>query len=137
VDYKKALVVEDNLDLRRLLCLAFKLEEVDTISFGSVNEALEYLEGCGSEVPGFAIIDYSLGEKTGAELIGALRSQPQSQQMKVILISGWQEAARLAKEMGADAFLRKPFDFDELFGVVRGLGAPIARAPHSRSQSHS
>jgi len=59
-----------------------------------------------------------LGERSGADLVGRIRADSRTRAMKVIMISGWQEVAPKAKEMGADGFLRKPFDFDALCGLL-------------------
>ncbi len=123
MENRKAIVVEDNLDLRTFLCAALRLEKVDAVGCADGDEALKYLEGCQPmNMPDFALVDFSLGEKTGAELIGRIRVDSRMKHMKIIMISGWQEVAPLAKEMGADGFLRKPFDFDllcNLLGVSR------------------
>jgi CheY-like chemotaxis protein len=127
--YGKALVVEDNADLRKFFCAALNLERIATVEFGSSEEALAYLVGCDrQELPNVALVDFSLGEKSGAELISKIRADSKIRDMKIVLISGWQEIAPLAKEAGADGFLRKPFDFEELCRLLNGWGLGAHRA---------
>ncbi len=121
--YRKALVVEDNLDLRTFFCRALNLEKIETVGCGSSEEALEYLFGCDSGLlPDFALIDYSLNGHSGAELIDQIRSIAKIKNIKIILTSGWRDIAPVARKVGADGFLHKPFDFDELCCLLNNWG---------------
>src|SRR5690554_282910 len=69
------------------------------------------------------ILDLNLPNMTGAELLQALRSQPQTQNLPVIVLTAMDATAQKVKTLdaGADDYMTKPFDFDELLARLRSL----------------
>jgi FixJ family two-component response regulator len=63
-------------------------------------------------------MDLMLPDMNGADLLTALASR--GLRLPALLLSGWPEARRVAEENGV-AFLRKPFDLNELLDTVAKL----------------
>jgi CheY-like chemotaxis protein/chemotaxis protein CheY-P-specific phosphatase CheC len=72
------------------------------------------------------LLDLTMPHMDGYQVLGALRDEGLS--AKVIVISGdvQEEAVRRVRELGALAFLKKPFDQDELHQLLSQLGLMAA-----------
>ena len=60
----------------------------------------------------------TLPEMSGAEFMAKLKTVPAWGKIKIVVVSGVDELKRRAREIGADGFIRKPFElstfYDEL-----------------------
>jgi two-component system alkaline phosphatase synthesis response regulator PhoP len=75
--------------------------------------------------PSLLIIDLVLGEQAGWDLLGALRGAVSTREIPVLLVSTTErllDEARAQHEVfGGDRYLVKPFNLDELLGIVNEL----------------
>jgi two-component system C4-dicarboxylate transport response regulator DctD len=112
------LVVDDDRVMREMLVEFLELAGFEACSAAGVEEALSRL----GEHPYAAVVsDVQMGPRTGYELLREILSQSKS--TRVILMSsfGGAAASRIASEAGAYAYLTKPFDPDELIGLLRSV----------------
>ena len=121
------LVIEDDHNI--LISIAFLLKnagyEVITASDGVRGwAALEDLE----PKPDLAVLDIMLPALDGYELCHRVRATPALQIMKLLILSARGLDAEVAKglQLGADAYLRKPFGTREFLQTVERL---LAREP--------
>ncbi len=121
------LVIEDDHNI--LISIAFLLKnagyEVITASDGVRGwAALEDLE----PKPDLAVLDIMLPALDGYELCRRVRATPALQIMKLLILSARGLDAEVAKglQLGADAYLRKPFGTREFLQTVERL---LAREP--------
>jgi len=127
------LLADDDSDLALLVQLGFQqagiLNPVDVVSDGQ--EAIGYLSGEGGyadreayPLPWLVMLDARLRLVTGLEVLVWLRQQPALSGIRIVMFSsiGTETDARLAQEVGADCFMVKPFEFQELVGTVKRLG---------------
>ncbi|BBH24683.1 DNA-binding response regulator [Paenibacillus baekrokdamisoli] len=107
------LVVEDDNDLNHLLCSILRKSGYVPQSAYSGTEALLYLE---KQEWNMVLLDLMLPGKTGEELLHILSQRKESIQMPVIIISakGEQQTKIAALRGGADDFITKPFDIEEV-----------------------
>jgi CheY-like chemotaxis protein len=70
--------------------------------------------------PDLILLDLGLPDIDGYEVLMRLKALPASAAVPVVVISGYAAPADIAKmlELGADGFLAKPFDLDELISVI-------------------
>ena len=82
-------------------------------------EALGYLNGHRVDA---IVTDLFMPEMDGIEVIAAVRRQ--FPDVRVIAISGRPgvDYLTIARELGVTHTLRKPFEFDELLGALKGVG---------------
>jgi carbon storage regulator CsrA len=107
---RKALVVEDNSNERRLLAgyLALSGFEVESVDDGV--KALDYL--ASHERPDAVVMDMQLPRLGGAAAVGVLRSDPRFRGLKVYAVSGMDRSALhlpVGPE-GVDHWFSKPLD---------------------------
>lgn len=74
--------------------------------------------------PDVVVLDIILPKKTGFQVCREIKMNPATKEIQVILLSSKsQEADRFwGRRQGADAYLTKPFNPDELLEVVRAVG---------------
>jgi len=114
---KKILVVDDDPDI--LDALRFMLEdsgyEVKTTEKG---EYAEYLRDTNGGLPDVIILDVLLSGKDGRLICQKLKSQEETKRIPIIMISAHPNAKQSVTAVGADDFIAKPFDMDELLAKI-------------------
>ncbi len=114
---KKILVVDDDPDI--LDALRFLLEdagyEVKTTEKG---EYAENLHDTNGGLPDVIILDVLLSGKDGRLICQKLKSQEDTKLIPIIMISAHPNAKQSVKAVGADDFIAKPFDMDELLARI-------------------
>ncbi len=73
--------------------------------------------------PDLLILDLMLPGKSGLEVLTELRADPALADAPVLVVSAWSHLDRDAVAAGADRFLVKPFEPDELEAAVAELVA--------------
>ena len=134
------LYVEDDAEHRELLRAAAKKCQAKfalAMAHG-LYDAIDYLGGQAKyadrlhyPLPNFALVDYSLGSFKGTELVRWIRKQGKLSSLPVVMFSGHTEVAQMAEcyAAGADYYIRKPFQFEDLLKIVRGLEASLEQNP--------
>lgn len=115
---RSIVLVDDETDMFPLFNIKFKKEikknEIKFIFFSSAQDALTFIKGTPPDKFQYIISDINMPNMDGLELLREIKDRDQHQ--KVYMISGQQslEAKKEAKELGADGFLKKPINFQEL-----------------------
>ena len=116
------LIVEDDPSLRLLCRVNLELERHRVLEAETLAQAIELVRREPIDV---VLLDMHVGEDDGFELLPHLReSRPAA---RVCLLSGTSETDPEHRE-GVHAFIRKPFELEELTGTIRRL---LARTPAS------
>jgi signal transduction histidine kinase len=112
----RILVVDDNPHLREYLSDLLRSQYHVTIA----GDGLEALEAIRVETPDIVLSDVMMPRMTGIELVAALRQDPDTVNLPVILLSARAggEAAFEGLDAGSDDYLTKPFTKEELFARV-------------------
>ncbi|GCE15150.1 response regulator [Tengunoibacter tsumagoiensis] len=69
--------------------------------------------------PAVLIQDIWMGGVDGRDICKALRQQEKTKELPIILISANRDVRQIAQEVGANDFLVKPFDIDNLLNKVQ------------------
>jgi carbon storage regulator CsrA len=121
---RKALVVEDNSNERRLLAGYLSLSgfEVDSVDDGV--KALDYL--VSHDRPDAIVMDMQLPRLGGAAAIGVLRSDPRFRGLKVYAVSGMDrgELRIPVGPEGVDYWFSKPLDPQQLVERINAESRP-------------
>ena len=129
---KQILLVEDSVTMQKVVQIAFAREDYEIRSATSADEALSRLKEAR---PDIVVADAGLTGKSGYDLAAAVKAEPTTKDVPVLLLTGnfnpYDEAR--GQRSGVDAFLVKPFDtqsvIDKVNGLVRGRPAAGAAAP--------
>jgi PAS domain S-box-containing protein len=114
----RVLIADDNADMREYLS---NLLRTSGYEVSDVGDGLMALEAIHSQVPDLVISDVMMPGLDGLELLTALRSDPRTAALPVLLLSAraGQEASIEGLLAGADDYLVKPFAAAELLARVR------------------
>ena len=112
---KKILVVDDEPDILEFLEVILE-EEGYAVLTSDKGEFLEQLHNGG--LPDLILVDVLLSGKDGREIVKHLKSQEETKPIPVIMFSAHPSAERTAREAGAEDFVAKPFEIDELLAKV-------------------
>jgi two-component system, OmpR family, KDP operon response regulator KdpE len=113
--HPRVMVVEDEVEIRRFICMALEREGFEVFAVGSVERGL--IEA-STRRPDLVVLDLGLPDGDGVELIRRLRTWSV---MPVIVLSARsdEEDKVQALDAGADDYLIKPFGVAELLARVR------------------
>ncbi len=116
VSHRPVLIVEDDADLREMMAQLLTLEGFHAATVANGQEALEYLQDHRTK-PDVILLDLMMPVMDGWEFRRKQQADPAVADVPVIALSAL-DLARTA-EVPADAFLKKPLDFDRLLQLVR------------------
>jgi CheY-like chemotaxis protein len=118
--YGSVLVVDDEPQVAWVLRFSLEHEGYRTYTASNGVEALEELQ---KHHPMLMVLDLMMPEMDGWGVLQELIKLPVEQRPRVVIVSaltGPDDKAK-ATALGADAFVPKPFDVEELIGVLGGL----------------
>jgi DNA-binding response OmpR family regulator len=111
----KILVVDDEPDILEFLLVILE-EEGYAVVTTDKGEYVEALRNGG--LPDLILLDVLLSGKDGREIVKQLKSQEKTKHIPVIMFSAHPSAEKTAREAGADDFIAKPFEIDQLLVKV-------------------
>ncbi len=114
---KKVLVVDDDPDILDALQMTLE-DEGYAVTATEKGEYAESLRNMHGNLPDLIILDVLLSGKDGRIICKKLKGEQETGHIPVIMISAHPNAKQSVKEVGADDFLAKPFDVDELLALV-------------------
>ena len=119
-----ALIIDDDDTLRTRVCRAFQLRGWEAHGADTVAAALRMAQEHGPEL---AIVDLRLPGESGLDIVRTLRTLDAT--MSIIMLTGYGSIATAleAVKCGADHYLTKPVDVDQILSAYEALcGAPPA-----------
>ncbi|RJP54032.1 MAG: response regulator [Anaerolineaceae bacterium] len=115
---QKILIVEDDIDVAEMVTAYFRAQgyEVLTVNWGE-----DGVRACQANHPDLAILDIRLPDIDGYEVARRLRSDRRTSDVPIIFLTEKRERADKLQglELGADDYITKPFDIQELRLRVR------------------
>jgi DNA-binding response OmpR family regulator len=115
---QKILIVEDDIDVAEMVTAYFRAQGYDVMT---VNWGEDGVRACQTNHPDLAILDIRLPDIDGYEVARRLRSDRRTADVPIIFLTEKRERADKLQglELGADDYITKPFDIQELRLRVR------------------
>ncbi|CAN1212202.1 response regulator [Tumidithrix helvetica PCC 7403] len=116
----KVLVVEDSVAQREMIADLLKDSGLSVTGASDGVEALEQIKG---SCPDLVVMDIVMPRMNGYELCRRLKTDPKTEQVPVVMCStkGEEFDRYWGMRQGADAYISKPFQPQELVGTVKQL----------------
>lgn len=117
---KTILIADDDSDTVSLIMKALQPLGYEMIGAGSGQEALEKVEQCR---PDLLLLDVLMPQGHGFAVCKSLRDRPEFAQMKILFLTSKAYPAdrEQALLLGADGFINKPFNIEDLQKTVAAL----------------
>jgi twitching motility two-component system response regulator PilH len=118
---KTVLIVEDSPTIMEIECSILQLAGFETLC---AVDGIEGIQKAHGEKPDLILLDIKLPDMDGYQVCRLLKSEPDTKSIPVIMAT----ASEIEKkdefwglEVGADAYLIKPFEPEELISEVKKL----------------
>lgn len=111
------LVVDDNLDAAEVLALLIETEGFTASVARNLATAREALQ---THRPSIVLLDLNLPDGNGMALLSEVKADARTAGVQVVVLSGMldDKVMTQARELGACAFLVKPFEHEQLSQVL-------------------
>jgi two-component system, chemotaxis family, chemotaxis protein CheY len=117
----RILIVEDSPTMRQLLVFALRrLKEVEIVE---AQDGMDGLRRVSNDHFDLALIDINMPVMDGLKLISLIRGDDSLKEIPIVVITteGANEDRRRALELGANEYLCKPIQANQVLTVVKGL----------------
>lgn len=118
---KKILLVDDNPHILEAIELILSTESYEVFTLTKVDTIVEDVTKIK---PAVILLDLLLSGKNGKEVAKELKKTETTANIPIVIISAHPSAQKAALQVGADAFLAKPFDIVDLLALVEKYSAP-------------
>jgi DNA-binding response OmpR family regulator len=117
--YKSILVIEDNHAIMDVITLILQSESYKVTGLGKGADILTKIDEIK---PDLLILDIMLPDGDGREFLKTIRTNPQTENLPVLMISAKYTAQNVQHgEFLPNGFLPKPFDIDDLLNQIEGI----------------
>ena len=115
---RRVLVVDDDPEIVTFLATLLELEGIDSTVATSAAAAMEKLE---HGLPNLVLLDIAMPDRDGLDLCRALKKDPRTRNVPVFVVSArpGKDVVERALAAGAEEFIRKPFENQELISRIR------------------
>ena len=113
---KKILIVDDDSGILDALTVAIETSGYEVLG---ILDARQIEKQIASFIPDLILMDLLLAGSDGTELTRKLKSNSATASIPIVILSAHPSARVQAQKAGADDFLAKPFNLDELLAKLR------------------
>ena len=118
------LVVDDDPAIRDVVADILEISDYPVQTAVNGAEALEKIR---RDQPAAVLLDLMMPVMNGWEFLRACRKEAPCAHVPIVVMSAAREASDVADELGAQAFLAKPFELDAILSVVGQVVPPGGR----------
>jgi DNA-binding response OmpR family regulator len=112
---KRVLLVDDERSILKVLSIKLRISGYDVVTASSGKEALDVI---GSACPDVMLLDVIMPGMDGFKVLEKIRT---SSELPIIVFSARPENAQKALSLGANDFLAKPLDVDDMIKRIEQL----------------
>jgi DNA-binding response OmpR family regulator len=117
---RRVLVVDDEPQVVWVIQLSLEAEGYETFT---AHDGVEAMEQVVAHKPDLVVLDVMMPRMDGWSVLQELAAIPEAERPRVVMVTALASAADRARatELGADAYVTKPFSVEELLDVLLGL----------------
>lgn len=120
---RKLLIVDDEAHIRMLIEQTLEDLEDDGVELLFAENGLEALELIQEERPNLVFLDVMMPKMNGMEVCQKVKKELKLNEVYIILLTakGQEVDRQKGMEMGADRYMTKPFDPDEMIAIAEEI----------------
>ena len=120
---RKVLIVDDEVHIRMLLEQTLEDLEDDGVELHFADNGLSALDLIRNEHPRIVFLDVMMPKMNGMEVCALVKDDQALQDIYMVLLTakGQEVDRQKGSEVGADLYMTKPFDPDQLLKMVRDV----------------
>lgn len=124
----KILIADDDPGVRELCRIVLGNEGYDVVE---AETALSCVSLTQQELPDLVLLDWMMPEVDGMDALRMLKADARTQKIPVVMLTALDGLPQitLATYIGADGYVTKPFEVNDLLSLVRRFTQPPAGAP--------
>ena len=117
---RRIVIADDDPIILSLVSLRLEMADYEVISASNGEEALALIR---KSEPVAAILDMQMPFKTGIDVLDAIKADPKTDKLPVMMLTGERDTGMVMQAMGAGAgdYMVKPFQPDRLLERVNRL----------------
>lgn len=108
---KKVLIFDDDADILEVCTIVLETNGFEVITQNNCEDLLRKVLDCEPDV---VLMDNKIPPSGGISATREIKATPVWRLLPIIYFSANQDISRLAADAGADLYIEKPFDLDEL-----------------------
>lgn len=112
---KKILIIDDDVAILEVMKIILEDKGYHVITTPTGDNIEEKVQDLS---PNIILLDFWLAGIDGHYIAKQLKSKVSTKHIPVIMVSANHDPKKIAIEVGADDFLEKPFDIDDLVNIV-------------------
>ena len=113
---QKILLLDDNKDLLQIVQIILKGQGYETVLANCIEEAAQKIK---IHRPALILMDVFISDQDGREFCNKLKMDKETSNIRVIMMSGYDNNLGLMSRVGADDFMQKPFDYNDPLARVQ------------------
>jgi DNA-binding response OmpR family regulator len=114
----KILVVDDDPDISMMLKLMLEYKGYSVTNLAKAEDSIKTLEG---DKISMVIIDMLLSGISGTDICRQIKQNNKTAGFPILMISAHPNAKEICMEAGADDFISKPFDMQDMLSRISNL----------------
>ena len=111
METKRIMICDDDEGILEVLELYLELEGYHVFTVANSTTLVEQI---GIHSPDLLLLDLWMPLLSGDQVIKIIRENDTIKELPIIVLSASVDGATVAKNFGADAFIAKPFDLDDI-----------------------
>ncbi|MDP8212756.1 MAG: response regulator [Candidatus Zapsychrus exili] len=117
---KKILIVDDEPEIISMVELRLQAAGYEVIT---ASDGQEGLDKAKEELPDLVILDVMMPKMDGYKVCGLLKADTRFHNIPIVMFTAkaQQEDQEMSEEVGANAYINKPFNSEELLGTLKDL----------------
>ena len=117
------LIVDDSAAIRKILQRVLKQAEIPVEQVYEAGDGVEAIAMMRSQKVGLVLSDINMPNMDGIELLTRVRAMPELREVPFVMVTteGSQNRVMEAVQLGASAYVRKPFTADQIKEKLAGL----------------
>ncbi|RZJ39253.1 MAG: response regulator [Chryseobacterium sp.] len=116
MENKKIMICDDDLGILEVLEMMLELEGFQVYTESNSTNLMQQIR---QNTPDLLLMDLWMPVLSGDQLLKTIRTSPELTSLPVIILSASVDGNQIAQNAGANAFVPKPFNMDDIISVVK------------------